>query len=70
MKTPDPSKPLGYAPMDAVHAEFDTLVAQALACPDDRLHACLARLQEHLLSHFGQEDDWMRQTAFPAGDCH
>jgi hemerythrin len=27
-------------------------------------------LQEHLLSHFGQEDDWMRQTAFPAGDCH
>ena len=33
MKTPDPSKPLGYAPMDAVHAEFDTLVAQALACP-------------------------------------
>ena len=56
--------------MDAVHAEFDTLVAQALACPDDRLHACLARLQEHLLSHFGQEDDWMRQTAFPAGDCH
>lgn len=31
MKTPDPSKPLGYAPMDAVHAEFDTLVAQALA---------------------------------------
>jgi hemerythrin len=65
-----PSKLLGYAPMDAVHAEFDDLVAQALSCPDDQLMPCLERLQDHLLSHFGQEDDWMRQTAFPAGDCH
>lgn len=70
MNAPDPTKLLGYAPMDRVHAEFDALVAQALTSPDDQLHACLLRVQDHLLSHFGQEDDWMRQTAFPAGDCH
>lgn len=61
---------LGYAPMDAVHVEFDTLVAQALACTDDELLACLQRLQSHLLSHFDQEDGWMRDTGFPAADCH
>jgi hemerythrin len=56
--------------MDAVHAEFDDLVAQAIACTDDELMPCLQRLQAHLLSHFGQEDNWMRETAFPAADCH
>ncbi|MBA2962311.1 hemerythrin [Ramlibacter sp. MAH-25] len=56
--------------MDAVHAEFDELVGRALACPDDALLPCLERLREHLLAHFGQEDDWMRKTAFPAADCH
>jgi hemerythrin len=61
---------LGYAPMDAVHGEFDGLVAEATACADGQLPACLQRLHAHLLAHFGQEDDWMRQTAFPAADCH
>jgi hemerythrin len=70
VNAPDPSKVLGYAPMDAVHAEFDELVGRALACPDDALLPCLEHLREHLLAHFGQEDDWMRQTAFPAADCH
>jgi hemerythrin len=56
--------------MDAVHGEFEELVTLALRCADDQLLSCLQRLQIHLLSHFGQEDDWMRQTAFPAGDCH
>ena len=61
---------LGYAPMDAVHLEFDGLVARALGCTDDELLSCLQRLQAHLLSHFGQEDSWMRGTGFPAADCH
>lgn len=61
---------MGYAPMDAVHAEFDELVAAALACPDDELHAALVRVKTHLDAHFGQEDAWMRETAFPAADCH
>lgn len=61
---------LGYAPMDQVHAEFDEIVAQALACPDAALHEQLQRVTAHLQSHFGGEDEWMRQTEFPARDCH
>lgn len=61
---------LGYAPMDKVHAEFDELVGLALACPDAELHARLQRVAAHLEAHFGGEDDWMRQTEFPARDCH
>jgi hemerythrin len=61
---------MGYAPMDAVHAEFEALVAEALACPDAELHDTLVRVKAHLASHFGQEDAWMRDTAFPAVDCH
>jgi hemerythrin len=56
--------------MDVVHAEFDSLVAQAVNCPDEDLQACLLRLQAHLVAHFGQEDDWMRSTDFPSADCH
>jgi hemerythrin len=70
LNVPQPTKPLGYAPLDAVHAEFDDLVARTLACADDELLSCLERLQTHLRSHFGQEDDWMRESGFPAGDCH
>jgi hemerythrin len=61
---------LGFAPMDAVHAEFDTLVAHAVDCPDEELHASLTRVQDHLLAHFGQEDAWMQSTGFPAAECH
>jgi hemerythrin-like metal-binding protein len=61
---------MGYAPMDAVHAEFDQLVAAALAAPDELQHAALVKVHEHLLSHFGQEDAWMRENGFPAADCH
>src|SRR3954471_2557155 len=61
---------MGYAPMDTVHAEFDQLVGAALASPDDGLHAALQRVREHLVSHFGQEDAWMRDNGFPAADCH
>lgn len=61
---------MGYAPMDAVHADFERLVDFALACPDADLHAALLCVREHLLEHFGQEDEWMRSTSFPAAGCH
>lgn len=61
---------LGFAPMDAVHAEFDALVARALAADDTRLHACLLEVDAHLRAHFDAEDRWMRETGFPPGDCH
>lgn len=61
---------MGYAPMDSVHAEFEQLVAATLAATDADLYAALQRLDAHLRAHFGQEDQWMRETAFPAADCH
>jgi hemerythrin len=61
---------LGYAPMDAIHAEFDELVHAALASTDAEFHAHLLPLIAHLQSHFGAEDAWMRETGFPPGDCH
>jgi hemerythrin len=61
---------LGYGPIDHVHAEFDTLLGRAMACPDDELAACVDALAVHLHGHFATEDGWMRETAFPAGDCH
>jgi len=61
---------LGYGPMDAVHMEFETLVAAPLKCVDSALQAHLARLIVHLREHFEAEDRWMRETDFPARDCH
>src|SRR5574343_114992 len=66
-----PSTPvLGYGPMDAVHADFDRMVAQARACSDVEFPHCLQAVIGHLREHFEQEDRWMRETDFPPGDCH
>lgn len=70
MNAPAAPLVLGYAPMDAIHAEFDDCVAQTLACRDEDLYAALLRLHQHLAQHFGEEDDWMRHTGFPAAHCH
>lgn len=48
MNAPTVPMVLGYAPMAAIHAEFDDCVAQALACRDEGLHAALLRLHQHL----------------------
>ena len=61
---------LGYAPMDHTHREFLEVVAAVQRSPDAGLMECFAALKAHLQMHFGQEDTWMRDTAFPAGDCH
>lgn len=61
---------LGFAAMDAVHAEFDSVMAEALACPDGALAEQLARVVDHLRAHFQSEDAWMRETEFPPRDCH
>jgi hemerythrin len=61
---------LGFGPMDAVHAEFDTLVAETLRADDAELPHALERLAVHLRAHFEAEDGWMRETDFPARDCH
>jgi hemerythrin len=56
--------------MDTIHAEFDELVRTSLASSDADFHANLLPLIAHLQSHFGAEDQWMRETGFPPGDCH
>jgi hemerythrin-like metal-binding protein len=64
-------KPLGYAPMDDIHAELDALLRRVDSC--GKSHEWLALLQDidaHLRRHFEAEDQWMRETAFPAGECH
>lgn len=61
---------LGYQPMDHTHEEFVEIVNELVHCPDDDFVAVMGKFQVHALSHFGLEDQWMRETEFPAGDCH
>ncbi len=61
---------LGHPPMDALHQEFVDTVSQLMRSPDDALAANLARLMDHLHRHFEEENQWMRETDFPARDCH
>lgn len=65
-----PAIPLGYAPIDALHAEFDACVAALTDAPAERLPAALSAVRAHVLRHFGDEERWMRESAFPAFDCH
>ena len=61
--------PLGYAPMDAVHAEFDALLDAALRSAGD-LDQHLAAILDHLVSHFEAEGRWMHETEYPNSECH
>ena len=61
---------LGYAPLDRTHEEFFTVVLHLLACDEATAAAALAAVEAHAVSHFGQEEAWMRDTAFPAAGCH
>jgi len=59
---------VGYAPMDEMHREFHELV-RALQRSGDEGEKLLA-LHEHLLRHCAQEERWMRDSRFPACECH
>ncbi len=61
---------LGYQPMDHVHEEFVELVGQLQQAADAELPALLESFVAHAESHFGEEDRWMRETDFPARECH
>lgn len=41
-----------------------------LTAPDAGLSAALDAFAAHAVAHFAQEDEWMRNTDFPAADCH
>jgi len=59
---------VGFEPMDSMHREFHDLLV-ALQQPGDEGEKLLA-LHEHLLRHCSQEERWMRESSFPACDCH
>lgn len=61
---------LGHAPMDVLHEEFVDLTRQLQAADDTQLPALLQAMETHLQQHFNDENQWMRDTAFPPRDCH
>jgi len=61
---------LGYGPMDQTHREFLDCVAAVTQANDSNLMKVFTALKSHLQAHFAQEDTWMRDTAFPAMECH
>lgn len=56
--------------MDRTHQEFVALLADAVMAPDATLLTEWTRLIEHTQAHFDQEDRWMAETGFAAGNCH
>lgn len=56
--------------MDDVHAEFQALLADAESVSDEQLLFLLGQIAAHCKAHFELEDEWMRGTDYPKGDCH
>ncbi len=61
---------LGLDYMDGTHREFVDLLAQAAAAPEGDLLAVWQTVIDHTREHFGREDQWMKDSSFPPGDCH
>lgn len=56
--------------MDETHQEFVAIVESMLDCQNAELLENLQRFEKHAEAHFLQELVWMRDTAFPAMECH
>ncbi|MFM0342244.1 hemerythrin [Paraburkholderia fungorum] len=61
---------LGFTPMDDVHEEFYEVVLRLVTCTDTNALTAIEEFEKHAVSHFEQEDEWMRTTNFPPRDCH
>jgi len=61
---------LGHGPMDDAHEEFVEVVKALAACNAVTAIGCLQAVEDHLLAHFGAEQEWMERTEYPAMDCH
>lgn len=61
---------LGFTPMDDVHKEFYEVALRLVTCTDASALAAIEEFEKHAVSHFEQEDEWMRTTNFPPRDCH
>ena len=56
--------------MDDTHREFVDLLGAVELSADDAVVRSWRSLVEHTQLHFDQEDRWMRETHFAAGNCH
>ena len=61
---------LGVGAMDQTHIEFVDLLAEVQQAPDDTLLAKWEELIDHTQVHFDNENRWMVETRFAAGNCH
>lgn len=61
---------LGFGPMDATHQEFYRVAFDLLTCDENNMKSCLVAFEGHARMHFEQEDTWMRESKFPASECH
>ena len=61
---------LGYEPMDDEHRDFVVCVRALLQAGPEQMLACLDAFALHAERHFGAENRWMEETAFPARQCH
>ena len=61
---------LGVGAMDQTHIEFVDLLAEVQQAPDETLLAKWEELIEHTQVHFDNENRWMVETRFAAGNCH
>lgn len=61
---------LGYGPIDERHVEFVEVVSALQSSAESDLPERLAAVANHLKAHFDEEERWMRETQFPAHECH
>lgn len=61
---------LGYGPMDGTHREFVGVVSALQTAADPDLARRLEDVLDHLDRHFSEEAAWMRDTGYPAAECH
>lgn len=61
---------LGFGEMDATHREFVDVVQGLLNADATTMPQRVQAFIDHAHRHFGEEDTWMRETGFPAADCH
>lgn len=61
---------VGHAAMDRTHREFVVVVQALIVASDAKLPTGLRAFIAHAQMHFGEEDEAMVASAFPAADCH
>jgi len=61
---------LGYQPMDETHEDFYRVAFRLLTCTKDDVLAAITQFETHCVEHFGEEERWMKESAFPPSECH